>query len=134
MKNKSSLIVQHILSTCDNTVSVIKHNQNICADLTGTHVDTSTKFLFDDSLCALNDPCSTSYSNQQHLIQSVTCADLFKRISPLECLCYTMLNMPINIQQMLEKIFNITSLSSLNTTHSFQFTIVLIGEHVVDTF
>ena len=82
----------------------------------------------------MNDPCNTSYNNKQHLIQSVTCADLFTRISPLECLCYTMLNMPINIEQMLEKISNITFLSSLNTTHSFQFTFVLIGEHVVDTF
>lgn len=45
-----------------------------------------------------------------------------------------MLNMPINIEQMLEKISNITSLGSLNTIHSFQFTFVLIGEHVVDTF
>ncbi len=42
--------------------------------------------------------------------------------------------MPINIELMLEKISNITSLSSMNTTHSFQFTFVLIGEHVVDTF
>jgi len=119
MKNKSNLNVQHILSTCDITVSTIKHNRNICADLTGTHVDTSVDFLFDESLCALNDPCNTSYNNKQHLIQSVTCVDLFTRISPLECLCYTMLNMPINIEQMLEKISNITSLSSLNTTHSF---------------
>jgi len=134
MKNKSNLNVQHILSTCDITVSAIKPNQNICADLTGAHVDTSAEFLFDECLCALNDPCHTSCNNKQHLIPLVTCADLFTRISPLECLCYTILNMPINIEQMLEKISNITSLSSLNTTHSFQFTFVLIGEHVVDTF
>jgi len=134
MKNKSNLVVQRIQSTCDITVSAIKHDQNICADLTGTHVDTSAEFLFDETLCALNDPCNTSYNNKQHLIQSVTCADFFTRISRLECLCYTMLNMPINIKQMLKKISNITSLSSLNTTHSFQFTFVLIGEYVVDNF
>jgi len=64
MKNKSNLIVQHILSTCDITVSAIKHNQNISADLTGTHVDTSAEFLFDESLCALNDPCNTSNNKQ----------------------------------------------------------------------
>ena len=56
MKNKSNLSVHHILSTCDITVLAIKHNQNICANLTGTHVDTSAEFLFDESLCALNDP------------------------------------------------------------------------------
>jgi hypothetical protein len=45
-----------------------------------------------------------------------------------------MLNMPINIDKILEKICMITSLRSLNAAHSCKFTFVLIGEHVVDTF
>ena len=98
MKNKSNLIVQRILSTCDIIVSAIKHNQNTCADLTGTHVDTSAEFLFDESLCALNDPCNTSYNNKQHLIQSVTCADclqgyLLLNVCVILCLtCLSILN------------------------------------------
>jgi hypothetical protein len=45
-----------------------------------------------------------------------------------------MLNMPINIDKMFEKISVITYLSSLNTAHIYKFTFVLVGEHVVDTF
>jgi len=45
MKNKSNLIVECILSTCDITVSAIKYNQNICANLTGTNVYASAEFL-----------------------------------------------------------------------------------------
>ena len=82
----------------------------------------------------MNDPCNTSYNDKLHLVQLVTCAELFARISPIGCLCYTMLNMPTNIDKMLEKITVITSLSSLNIAHSCKFTFVLIGEHVVDTF
>jgi len=67
MKNKSNLIVQRILCTCDITVSAIKHDQNICADLTRTHVDTSADFLIDESLCALNDPCNISYNKNNTL-------------------------------------------------------------------
>jgi len=86
------------------------------------------------SLCALNNPCNTSYIGKLRLVQLTTCANLFAKISPTGCLCYTMLNMPINIDKMLEKISVITSLSSFNTAHSCKFTFVLIGEHVVDTF
>ena len=82
----------------------------------------------------MNDPCNTSYTDKLHLVQLVTCAELFARISPIGCLCYTMLNMPINIDKMLEKISEITTLRSLNTAHSCKFTFVLIGENVVDTF
>jgi hypothetical protein len=134
MENKSNLNFRHIMSTCDVTVSAIEHNQNLCADLTESHVDTSVEFYFDKSICALNDPCNTSYTNKLHLVQLVTCAGLFSRISPTECLCYTMHSMPIDIDKMLEKISVITFLSFLNTAHSCKFTFVLIEEHVVDTF
>jgi hypothetical protein len=122
------------MSTRDISVSAIEHNQNLCADLTKSHFDTSVEFYFGKSLYALNDPCNTLYIDKLHLVQLVTCANLFARISPAGCLCYTMLNMPINIDKMLEKFYVMTSLSSLNTSHSCKFTFVLIGEPVVDTF
>ena len=68
MENKSNLNFQHIMSTCDTTVSVIEHNQSLCADLTESHVVRSVEFYLDESICALNDPCNTSYTNKLHLV------------------------------------------------------------------
>ena len=106
-ENNLDLSLQNkIMSICDDiTVSVIEHNQNLYADLTEAHVDTSVEFDFDESLCALNDPCNTLYFGKLHLVQLTTCADLFAMISPTGCLCYTILNMPINFDKMLEKFF-----------------------------
>ena len=69
-ENNSNLSLQNkIMSICDDiNVSVIEHNQNLYADLTEAHVDTSVEFDFDESLCALNDPCNTLYTNKLHLV------------------------------------------------------------------
>ncbi|CAD6231715.1 unnamed protein product [Miscanthus lutarioriparius] len=48
--------------------SVIERNQSLCADLTESHVVRSVEFYLDESLCALNDPCNTSYTNKLHLV------------------------------------------------------------------
>jgi len=47
MENKSNLNFQHIMSTCDTTVSAIEHNQSLCADLTESHVVRSVEFYLD---------------------------------------------------------------------------------------
>jgi len=62
----------------------------------------------------------------------ITQAELFAKISPTECLCYTMLDKPIDINEMLENISMITSMRSLNNANSCKFTFNLIVEHVVD--
>jgi hypothetical protein len=120
------------MNTHDNNVSAIEHNQNLCADLTGSHVETSNEFYFDKSLCALNDPSNTSYTDMLHLVRLVTCTALIARIYLTDCLC--MLDMPILIDKILEKIFVMTSLSDLTTAHSCKFTFILIGDHVVNIF
>jgi hypothetical protein len=99
MENNSNQSFRHIIvSTCDTTVLAIEHNQNLCADLTESHVDTSVEFCFKESLCALTDACNTSYTDKLHHVQSVTCGDFFARICLIGCfviLCLTCLSILI---------------------------------------
>ena len=72
------------------------------------------------------------HANKLHHIQLITQADLFVKISPAECLCYTMLDKPVEINKMLENVSMITSMRSLNNAHCCKFIFNLIVEHVVD--
>ena len=72
------------------------------------------------------------HANKLHHIQLITQADLFVKISPAECLCYTMLDKPVEINKMLENVSMIISMRSLNNAHCCKFTFNLIVEHVVD--
>uniref|UniRef100_K3ZMU2 Retrotransposon gag domain-containing protein n=1 Tax=Setaria italica TaxID=4555 RepID=K3ZMU2_SETIT len=67
-------------------------------------------------------------------VQLITHTELFAKLSPTECLCYTMLRKPIEIDQMLKNISMITSMRSLNNAHSCKFTFNLICEHFINKF
>ena len=59
------------------------------------------------------DQCDDLHANKLHHIQLITQAELFVKISPTECLCYTMLDKPVEINKMIENVSMITSMRSL---------------------
>ena len=85
-----------------------------------------------NSCHVLIDHCDDLHDCKLHHFQLITQAELLAKVSPTECLCYTMLDKPVDINKMLENVSMITSMRSLNNTHSCKFKFNLIVEHVVD--
>jgi hypothetical protein len=122
-------------NTHDIIVLAIKHHTNICADLIEEHVDKFYHKIWDDNnICTSVDPCNILYANKNHQFQLISSGEFFAKLSPNNCLFYTMLDTPIDVNKMLENISVITSSRSLNTIHNCKFTFILIGEHVVPNF
>jgi hypothetical protein len=119
---------------------MIKDIHKFCAYLVHSHVETSAKFLqnnahyssMHNSCRGLNDHYDALHANNFHHVQLTTHAELFANISPIECLCYTMLDKHVEIDQMLEKNSMLTSMGSLNNVHSCKFTFNFIVEYVID--
>lgn len=124
------------MSTFDDIYAaiLIEHSKNLCAELTEPHVHRSAEFDLDDNLYTLTDTCNILYADKHHHVQLITSAEFFAKISGTNCLFGTMLDMPIDVNKMLENIFVITSSRSLNTAHSCKFTFIFIGEHVLNSF
>jgi hypothetical protein len=123
------------MNTHDNIISAIEHNPNLCANLIEQHVDKfDHKICDNNNICAFIDPCNILYANKNHQFQLISGGEFFAKISPTNCLFYTMLDTPIEVNKMLENISMITSSRSLNTVHSCKFTFIFIGEHVVNKF
>jgi hypothetical protein len=122
------------INTHDNIISEIGHNPNLCADLIEPHVHTHADYNLDDNLCTLIDPCNVLQPNKLHTIHLTIGTEFFDKRSPTNYLLYTKFDMPIDVNNMLENIFVLTSSTSLNTAHRCKFTFILIGEHVVNTF
>jgi hypothetical protein len=123
------------MNTHDNIISAIEHNPNLCADLIEQHVDKfDHKICDDNNICALIDPCNILYANKNHQFQLISGGEFFAKLSPNNCLFYTMLDTPIDVNKIIENISVITSSRSLNTVHSCKLTFIFIGEHVVHNF
>jgi hypothetical protein len=122
------------MNTHSTIISAIEHNPNLCADLI-EHVDKfDHNICHDNNICALIDPCNIFYANKNHQFQLISGGEFFAKLSPNNCLFYTMLDTPIDVNKMLENISMITSSRSLNIVHSCKFTFIFIGEHVVNKF
>jgi hypothetical protein len=107
------------MNTHDIIVSTIEHNPNLCADLIEPHVDKfDHKICHDNNICVLVDPCNILYANKNHQFQLISGGEFFSKLSPNNCLSYTMLDTPIDVNNMLENISVIISSRSFNTIHS----------------
>jgi hypothetical protein len=116
-------------------VSAIEHHPNLCADLIEEHVDKFYHKIWDDNnICTLVDPSNILNANKNHQFQLIRGGEFFAKLSPTNCLFYTMLDTPTDVNKILENISLITSSRSLNTVHSCKLTIIFIGEHVVHNF
>jgi hypothetical protein len=122
-------------NTHDIIISEIEHNPNLCADLIEQHVDKfDHKICDDNNICASIDPCNILYANKSHQFQLISGGEFFAKLSPNNCLFYTMRDTPIDVNKIVENISVITSSRSLNTVHSCKLTFIFIGEHVVHNF
>jgi len=136
--NSDPIFQEPMVSNYDETSSIV--TQSRCADSIHSQVKSSAEILQNKTHCSrmhnsfhvLIDHCDDLHANKLHHIKLITQAELFAKISPTECLCYTMLDKPVVINEMLENISMITSMRSLNNAHSCKFTFNLIVEHVVD--
>jgi hypothetical protein len=81
------------MNTHNNIISAIEHNPNLCADLIEQHVDKfDHKICDDNNICALIDPCNVDYANKNHQFQLISGCEFFAKLSPNNCLFYTMLD------------------------------------------
>jgi hypothetical protein len=118
-------------NTNDIIVSAIEHHPTLCVYLIEEHVDKFYhKTLDANNICTLVDPCNILYAKRNHQFQLIRGGEFFAKLSPTNCLFYTMLDTPIDVNKMLENISVITSSRSLNTVHSCKLTFIFIGEHV----
>ena len=139
--NSDPIFQEPMVSNYDETSSIIstEFTRNCCADSIQSQVKSSAEILQIKTHCSsmhnschfLIDHCDDLHANKLHHIQLITQAELFAKISPTECLCYTMLDKPVDINKMLENVSMIMSTTSLNNAHSCKFTFNLIVEHVV---
>jgi hypothetical protein len=106
------------MNTHDVSVSVIRHNQNLRADLIEPHIHTSALYDVGDNICTMIDACDVLQSNKLHPVYLTTSAEFFEKRSPTNCLFYTKLAMPTDVNHMLENISEIKSSRSLNIDHS----------------
>jgi hypothetical protein len=74
------------------------------------------------------------YANKFHNVKLITHAELFNEVSHDKCLCYIMLGKLVELDQMLEKVYDITSVKCLSSAHSCKSTFNLVGDHVANNF
>jgi hypothetical protein len=74
------------MNTHDITISTIRHNQNLSADLIEPHVHTNAPYDLGDNIYTLIDPCNVLQSNKLHLVYLTASAEFFEKRSPTTCL------------------------------------------------
>ena len=131
-----------MVNNYDETSSIIstEFTRNRCADSIQSQVKLCAEILQNKTHCSSMhnschvsiDHCDDLHDCKLHHFRLMTQDELFAKISPTECLCYTMLEKPVDINKMLENVSMIISMRSLNNAHSCKFTFNLIVEHVVD--
>ena len=143
--NNSDLIVQHkLVNNSDDTLDLIRieHTQNLCADLIDSYVHTSTSILKANYHCSimqdhcydLTHICATLHANNDDHVKLITHDEFFIRISPVECVCYVMLDEFVEIGKMLECVLHKSSMKSLNSAYSCKFTFNIIVHLVENKF
>ena len=76
----------------------------------------------------------TLHANKFDNVQMNTHDEFFAKISHPSCVGYVMFDKCVEINNILENVFNISSMKSLNTTYSCKFTFNLIGHHAASKF
>ena len=141
------------MSNCDKThgSNVVDRIQNVCADLIISHVHPCAEILQVDNQCSIihdlfyaliwfiymilcTHISDTLHANKLDNVQINTHDDFFAKISHPSCVGYVMFDKCVEINNILENVFRISSMKSLNTTYSCKFTFNLIGHHAVNKF
>jgi hypothetical protein len=76
----------------------------------------------------------TLHAKKIDIVQINTHDDFFAKISHPPCVGYVMFDKCVEINNLLENIFQISSMKSLNTTYSCKFIFNLIGHHAASKF
>jgi hypothetical protein len=143
-ENNSDLKLQGKMDSKDDKTSAamsIDLTQSSYPDSIHSQVKSSVQILRVDNICSclrnfysILKPCDTLHDKKFHHVQLITHAEFFRIIVPSICFGYTMLDKPVDINEMIQNVSMLTSIISLNNVHSCKLTFNLIIEHVVDKF